>query len=153
MVSSDGSERPLRTRSLLRAVELVLAAQVLLIVAVLAAQLSPPYPAWPTVWGVPVDPELVVPGVLGVVALLSASVDGLGVGSLVVGALGFLTLGMASLSLYSLYTTDGGGVFWGGFVTLAVGLALAVAVVVRAVVDLIAPGLVSDPLRDLFDEI
>lgn len=111
-------------------IELFLAVLVLAVAVVTFTPVPRPYPAWPTVGPVPVDPELVVPGALGVVAIIRAVTDP-GVGSAAVGALGAITLLLATTSGYALYAGTGGGVFWGGFFTLLSGIGLAVAVFVR----------------------
>lgn len=117
----------------LRTAELALAVLVALVAALLMTN-SPLYPSWPTLGGFPVDPELVVPGLLGVVALARAMRAGLAVGPVVVGILAAVTVTLATLSLHVLYTGPSGGVFAGGLFTLVVGVALAFAVVVRNVV-------------------
>ncbi|PSQ19380.1 hypothetical protein BRD00_01780 [Halobacteriales archaeon QS_8_69_26] len=111
--------------------EVVLAALVVAVAGVTFTALPQPYPTWPTVGPVPVNPELVVPGVLGAVTVARAVTDP-GVGSAAVGAVGTLTLLLAVSSLHTLYAGTGGGVFWGGFVTLLSGVVLVVAVLVRA---------------------
>ncbi|PSQ43901.1 hypothetical protein BRD07_01075 [Halobacteriales archaeon QS_9_68_42] len=114
----------------LHASRLVLAGGVLLVAAITFSGLPQPYPTWPTVGSIPVNPELVVPGLLGLVAVLGALRDGIAVGSIAIGTLGVVTLWVAATSLYELYAGTG-GVFWGGFFTLISGVALAVGVVVR----------------------
>lgn len=121
-------------RPLLRAIKSLLAVLVLLIVSVEFTGLPQPYPTWPTVGPVPIDPELIVPGLLGLVAILGTIRDGITIGSLVIGFLGGLTLWMSAMSLYSLYAGTAGGVFWGGFFTLISGTILAVAVIVQRLV-------------------
>ena len=71
-------------RSLLRTTEVVFAALVLLIVTLLVTSF-PHYPSWPTLGPVPINPELVVPGLLGVAVLLGSVADGLSVKSAVFG--------------------------------------------------------------------
>jgi hypothetical protein len=115
-------------------IELSLATLVLLNAAIEFFGLSQPYPAWPTVGPVPVDPELIIPGLLGIVAILVAIREGIAIGSIVVGVLGMLTLWIAATSLYSLYADTAGGLFWGGFVTLISGTFLAIAVIVQSLV-------------------
>jgi hypothetical protein len=115
----------------LRASRLVLAGGVLLVAAITFSGLPQPYPTWPTVGSIPVNPELVVPGLLGLAAVLGALRDGIAVGSIAIGTLGVVTLWVAATSLYELYAGTGGGVFWGGFVTLLVGVVLAVGVVLQ----------------------
>ena len=77
------------------------------------------------------NPELVVPGLLGLAAVLGALRDGIAVGSIAIGTLGVVTLWVAVTSLYELYAGTGGGVFWGGFFTLVSGVVLAAGVVVQ----------------------
>lgn len=115
-----------------RAIEPLLAAIVLLIAAITLLDLPGPYPHWPTVGPVPVDPELVVPGLLALVVLPGTVRDGITVGSIGIGILVAVTLWAAATSLYTLYSATGGGVFFGGLVTLASGIALAVAVLLRS---------------------
>jgi len=112
----------------------LLAGLVLLIAAITFLELPQPYPTWPTVGPVPVDPELIVPGALALAALHGALRAGLTPGSVVIGLLSAVTLWLASMSWYALYTPSSGGVFWGGFFTLISGSALAIAVLVRRVV-------------------
>lgn len=118
-------------RAHLRAVEVALAVAVLLVVAVIATGSPAWYPSWPTLAGFPVDPELVLPGLLGLVALLGAVLDGFGVVPVVVAVLGSTTALFAAASIQTLLTATGGGVFAGGLFTLAVGTPLAVAVLLR----------------------
>ncbi|SIR74955.1 hypothetical protein SAMN05421752_102237 [Natronorubrum thiooxidans] len=113
----------------------LLAALVILIAVVTVLELPRPYPTWLTVGPVPVNPELVVPGVLGLVALLEPLHEGLAVSSIVVGVVGSVTLWLAAMSLYALYASSAGGVFWGGFFTLLSGVALASLLFVRSVVQ------------------
>ena len=112
---------------------MVLAGVVLLIATITFANLPQPYPTWPTVGPVPVNPELVFPGLLGLVALLGAVREGIAVGSIAVGLLGAVTLWLAATSLYALYSATSGGVFWGGLFTLVSGVVLAVGVIVQRV--------------------
>lgn len=83
-------------RSILRVSQLVLAAFVLLIAAITFSNVPQPYPSWPTVGVIPVDPELVVPGLLGVAAILGAVRDGITLGSIAIGTLGIVTLLVAA---------------------------------------------------------
>jgi len=136
---------PSLDRSLLRSAELILAGLVLAVAVVTLTALPEPYPTWPTVGAVPVNPELVVPGLLGVAALAGAFADGLGVGPVVIGA---LTAYNATASLYTLYAVESGGVFWGGFFTLLAGVPLAVAVLARAAVRRLDPDWLPDPTAD-----
>lgn len=104
-----------------RVVELVLAALVLLITIMTFADLPRPYPSWPTIGPVPVDPELVLPGLLGFVTLLSMTRMSISIGSVVVGVLGALTLSIAVSSLYTLYTGTGGASSGVGFTLSSAG--------------------------------
>lgn len=117
----------------LRTAELALAILVALVVALLVTNF-PLYPSWPTVGGFPVNPELIVPGLLGVVALVRAIGDGLSIGSVTVGVLCVVTVTLAALSLQTLYSDASAGAFAGGLFTLVAGVALALAVVARNVV-------------------
>ena len=118
-------------RSFLRASQVALAALVLLIATITFSNLPQPYPSWPTVGPIPVDPELVVPGLLGVAAIFGALRDEVAVGSIAIGTLGAVTVFIAAMSLYTLYASAGGGVFWGGFFTLISGVSLAIGVIVQ----------------------
>ena len=125
-------------RSLLGTAERVLAVSVLAVTAVLTTDFPVEYPAWPTLGGLPVNPELVVPALLGLAVLVGAVTDGLratsfvaGASALVTGALGAATLLLGSLSLHTLYSGTAGGVFGGGILTLSVGIPLAFVVLLR----------------------
>lgn len=120
-------------KSTLRRTESTLSAIVLLIATVILTDLPEPYPAWPTLGSIPVNPELVVPGLLGLVVLVGVAADGLSVESAVLGITSCFVLGMAATSLYTLYAGTAGGVFAGGLFTLAIGVPLAVAVLARNV--------------------
>lgn len=120
-------------RSFLRVSQVILAALVLLVATITFSSLPQPYPTWPTVGPVPVNPELVIPGLLGLVAILGAVHDGIAVGSIGIGVLGAVTLWAAAMSLHTLYSSSGGGVFWGGFFTLISGSILAIGVVVQSI--------------------
>lgn len=120
-------------RSPPRVSQVVLAALVLLIATITFSDLPQPYPAWPTVGPVPINAELVVPGLLGLVAILEALHEGVAVGSIIIGLLGVVTLWIAAMSLYTLYASTGGGVFWGGFFTLISGVVLAIGIIVQSV--------------------
>lgn len=138
-------------RSRFRTVELGLAGLVVLVVAMELTAFPRPYPTWPAVAGVPVDPELVVPGLLGVVAVLGALRDGFSVGSVAVGVLGALTALMAATSLHQLYGDTCGCLFAGGFFTLVLGSVLAGAVVARSVLRRLGVRGVTPRLRDRLD--
>jgi len=128
----DGTDMTSPDRERLLAVEAVLAVTVLAITVALLADLRG-FPSWPTVRGVPVNPELVVPGLLGLVVVLEAVMDRESVPVIALGILGFGTLANAVTGLYTLYTADGGGVFFGGLFTLLVGVPLAVVILGRTV--------------------
>lgn len=117
----------------LRVSQLVLAGLVFLIAVITASTVPQPYPTWPTIGPVPVNPELVVPGLLGLLAVLGAFREGFSLVSVVAGGLGVVTMGFAFLSLYTLYSGIAGGVFWGGFYTLSSGVILALVVVIQSV--------------------
>ncbi|MFC7214227.1 hypothetical protein ACFQO4_09075 [Saliphagus sp. GCM10025334] len=117
-----------------RGSEVVLAVFVLFVDVVLLANRPLPWPSWPELGSVPIDPELVLPGVLAILVITGVVREGLGlrVGQLLALGLGALTLWWASLSLYTLYAGTGGGVFFGGLFTLASATPLAVVVLARA---------------------
>ncbi|MEF8824947.1 MAG: hypothetical protein V5A34_02315 [Halapricum sp.] len=83
-------------------------------------------------------PELVVPGLLGVIVFVDVLDRDISVGSVGTGVLAIFTLVAAVMSMYTLYTGSGGGVFFGGTVSLMLGVALAVTTVA---VDVIRLGL------------
>lgn len=116
----------------LRIGELVLALLVVLVVGALATNASW-YPSWPTVGGIPINLELVVPGLFGVVALVRTLRDGFSIGSVVVGAFSLITILLAAMSLQTLYSEASAGAFAGGMFTLVAGVALVFVVVVRNV--------------------
>lgn len=119
--------------SSLRLGRLIFAGLVLLIATITFTSLPQPYPHWPTVGAVPVNPELIVPGLFGLIVVVGTLREKATVGSLGTGIFGLLTLLVAVLSLHSLYSSAGGGVFWGGFFTLISGVCLAIGVVVRSI--------------------
>lgn len=118
-------------RPVLQIAEETLVVAVLAIVAVMVTDFPFAYPAGLSLGGIALYPELVAPGLLGLAALLGAVADGLGVRSLVAGALAAVTLLLASVSLYALYGGTASGVFGGGLLTLSVGVPLALLVVCR----------------------
>ena len=130
----------------------ILAAVVLLVVLVEFSSLPLPYPANPAVGSVPVDPELLVPALLGLVAVVGALRDGIGVGSIVTGLLGVVTLWVATTSLYETAASQGGGIAWGAFFTLICGGVLAVTVLVRQAVRRTGETGVLDRLRTQLGE-
>jgi len=118
-------------KALLRVSQIVVAAGVLLIAIITFSPPPQPYPTWPTLGAVPVNPELVAPGILGCITLVGTIRDGISVGSIAVGILGAVTLWLAATSLYALYASTAGGVFFGGLFTLISGIILAVGVFVQ----------------------
>lgn len=120
-------------RSLLRPTQVIIAVCVLLIAIVTFSSLPQPYPTWPTVGSIPISPELVVPGLLGLVTVGRTVRDGVTVGSVLLGILAIITLWLAATSLSALYTSTGGGVFFGGLFTLLSGITLAVGVLVQCI--------------------
>jgi len=120
--------------ALLRGIEYLLAGSVLAIALLLVMDVPWPFPTWPTIGPFPVDPELVLPGLLALVVLGDVVVEGFSVSSVPIGILALVTLGMATLSLYTLFAGQAGGVFWGGFFTLVLGTPLAIAVLARDVI-------------------
>ena len=112
----------------------ILAATALLVILVEFSTLPLPYPADPTVGSVPVNPELVVPALLGLVAVVGALRDGIGVGSIATGLLGVVTLWFATTSLYETAAGQGGGIAWGAFFTRICGGVLAITVLIRQAV-------------------
>jgi len=111
----------------------VLAGAVFLVAAMTFGYLPQLYPAWPTVGGLPASPELVVPALLGVVAVADALVRQVSVASVALAALGGVTFLLGAASLYALYTVESGGVFFGGLFTIVAGLVLAAGVLLDAV--------------------
>lgn len=139
-------------RLTLRRARGILAAMVLLVLLVEFSSLPLPYPANPTVGSVPVDPELVVPALLGLVAVVGALRDGIGVGSIATGLLGVVTLWFATTSVYETATSQGGGIAWGAFFALICGGVLAVTVLLRQAVRRTGEAGVFDRLRTQFGE-
>ncbi|MDF9744411.1 hypothetical protein [Natrinema salsiterrestre] len=122
----------LLTESRFRTIEAGLALLVLFIATITFADLPQPYPAWPTVAGLPVNPELIFPGLLAIAALIGAVRDGIRVSSIVIVALSVPTVWMAAMGVQTLlYPEPSGGLFVTGFFSLIFGAALAIAVIVR----------------------
>jgi len=134
-----------------RTVEAALAVGVLLVVWVMSTGVPVEYPSWPEVAGVPANPELLVPGALAVVVLVDAVREGVSIVSggitaikswrslwtAVIGALGAVTLYLSIVSLYTLYADIGGGVFFGGLLTLSAGIPLALLVLGRRAFEVV----------------
>jgi hypothetical protein len=139
-------------RVTLRRVRGILAAMVLLVVLIELSNLPLPYPANPTVGSVPVDPELVVPALLGLLAVIGALRDGIGPGSIATGLLGVVTLWFATTSVYETATSQGGGILWGAFFTIICGGVLAVTVLLRLAVRRTGEAGVLDRLRTQLGE-
>lgn len=102
----------------------------LLVTAAELTALPQPYPTWPELFGLPVNPSLVVPGTLAAAVLAGAALDGLCFSSLWLTALGLPTLFVALLSIQTLMA-ETGGVFWGGLLTLVLGVVLSLATLLR----------------------
>jgi len=111
----------------------VLAGAVLLVAAMTFGYLPQPYPAWPTIGPLPVSPELVVPALLGAVAVVEAFERRFGIASVALAVLGGVTFLLGAGSLYALYTVESGGVFFGGLFTIVAGVVLAGSVLLDAV--------------------
>lgn len=139
-------------RSLLRASQVIFAVLVLLIATVTFFNLPQPYPHWPSVGPVPINPELIVPGLLGLTVIFGALGDGLSAESVGIGVLGVLTMWLAATSLYTLYSSTGGGVFWGGFMTLISGVTLSIGVIIQSVVRQKPPREILLRIHDHFGE-
>ncbi|ELZ11044.1 hypothetical protein C479_09543 [Halovivax asiaticus JCM 14624] len=139
-------------REIVRTVETALAVGVLLVVWVISTEVPVEYPSWPEVAGVPANPELLVPGALAVVVLVSAlrtsaSIVSGGIAAIKsaralwtagIGLLAALTLFLSVVSLYTLYADTGGCVFFGGLLTLSAGIPLALLVLGRQLFDGVA---------------
>lgn len=138
--------------SRLRTAEIGLAFLVLLVMALTFTALPQPYPVWPTIVGIPVNPELLVPGLLSIVALLCAVRDGMRAGSIVAGILSVLTLYMAIMGFHALlFPEPSGGLFVEGFFSLIFGTALAIVVLARSVARQIGFKGISYWVRNRFD--
>ena len=143
-----GLQRPSR----FRLIEVGLALLVCLVAGVFLSDFSQLYPAWPAIAGVPVNPELLVPGLLGIVALVGVVRNGITVGSIAVGVLSIITVSLAVTSLHSLYAdTNTGGLFGGSLLVLFVGIPLAIAVLVQNLAREMGVNGVSYRVRNRFD--
>ncbi|AGB14733.1 hypothetical protein Halru_0081 [Halovivax ruber XH-70] len=128
-----------------RTVETALAVGVLLVVWVMSTGVPVEYPSWPEVAGFPANPELLVPGALAIVVLVSAirtsaSIVSGGITAIKsvhalwtagIGLLAAVTLFLSVVSLHALYADIGGCVFFGGLLTLSAGIPLALLVLGR----------------------
>lgn len=133
--------------SLLRITELTLALLVV-IIATLWATSSAWYPNWPTFGGFPVNPELVVPWLLGIVVFGRAIRHGLSISSAVVSVLCIATILLATLSLQTLYSAPSAGGFAGGMYTLVTGVPLAFIVITQNAVHAITNRKLIGPIRN-----
>ena len=140
-----------RARPFLHATESLLAVGVLLVGAMAFNYLPQPYSAWPTIGSVPVSPELVVPTLLGLAVLASAVVDRSDIGSILLGLLAGVILGIGGVSLSLLYASGTGGVFFTGLFTLVGGIVLALGVLGYRALRSDAVGSVTRGLRDRID--
>lgn len=121
------------TRTALQATKLLLAGAVLLVAAMIFNYLPQPYPTWPTIGPIPVSPELVVPALLGVVVVVEAFVEQFSIASVFLAIIGGLTFLLGASSLYTLYTVESGGVFFGGLFTIVAGILLVVGVFLHTI--------------------
>ncbi|WP_323173912.1 hypothetical protein [Natrialba sp. PRR66] len=121
-------------RSLPRVIDYALAVVVVAVAVWTFTGVPEPYPARPTLGSVPVNPELVVPGLLGLVMLSRLITDEFSGATPIVGVLGSLTLFLATMSMYILYAAEAGGVFVGGAFTLLSGIVLAAVVLLQGAV-------------------
>ncbi|WP_162994073.1 hypothetical protein [Halalkalicoccus subterraneus] len=122
------------TRTALQATKLLLAGAVLLIAAMSFNYLPQPYSTWPAIGSIPVNPELVVPALLGVVAMVEAFVEQFRIVSVALAILGGMTFLFGATSLYTLYAAESGGVFFGGLFTIVAGVLLAFGVFLHTIV-------------------
>ena len=120
-------------RTALQATKLLLAGAVLLVFEMTFNYLPQPYSTWPTIGAIPVSPELVVPALLGIVVVVEAFVEQFSIASVCLAIFGGLTFLLGTLSLYSLYAAEAGGVFFGGLFTIVAGILLAVGVVLHTI--------------------
>jgi hypothetical protein len=121
------------TRTALQATKVLLAGAVLLIAAMTFNYLPQPYSTWPTIGAIPINPELVVPAVLGFVVVIEAFVEQFSIASVCLAIFGGLTFLLGASSVYSLYTAESGGVFFGGLYTIVAGILLAAGVCVHTI--------------------
>lgn len=121
------------TRTALQATKLLLAGAVLLVAAMTFNYFPQPYSTWPTIGSVPVNPELVVPALLGVVVVVEAFVEQFSIASVCLAIFGGLTFLLGAASLYTLYAVESGGVFFIGFFTITARILLATGVFVHTI--------------------
>ncbi|WP_247730513.1 hypothetical protein [Halovivax limisalsi] len=130
-----------RTRpASVHAIEIALSIAVLLVALVMSTDAPVGFPTRPAVGDVPLDPELLVPGLLGLASLGYSIRRGLGIVSVLIGLLGAVTVALAAVSLHTLYSGSAAGVFGGGLLTLSVGIPLALFVLGVGAVDLLRRG-------------
>jgi len=121
-------------RTALQATKLLLAGAVFLVASMFFNYLPQPYSTWPAVGSIPINPELVIPALLGVVVVVDAFVEQLTIASVAFAIFGVVTFLLGAASLYSLYAPTGGGVFFIGFFTIIAGIILAFGVFLHTVV-------------------
>ncbi len=126
-----------RNGSIIRNLQAALAIAVLAVALVMITNVPIEYPSDPTLSGVPVDLELVVPGALGVAVLVDTVSAGLGIRSVIITGIGIVTVLLAALSCYTLYTSTP-GMFAGGLFTLSAGVLLALVVLGFRAVDTVS---------------
>ncbi len=122
------------TRTTLQASKLLLAGAVLFVAAMTFNYLPQPYSTWPTIGSIPVNPELVVPALLGVVVVVEAFVEQFSIVLVSLAIFGGLTFLLGTASLYTLYAVESGGVFFIGFFTIIAGILLAVGVFLHTII-------------------
>jgi hypothetical protein len=111
---------PSQRRSRLRVLEVTLAVATLFVTAMELTAIPQPYPTWPEAFGVPVNPSLVVPGLLAVAVLAGVVLHGIGLSSLLLVGLALPTVFIAQTSKHA---------------NLTVPCLLVVAVVAGVVLD------------------
>lgn len=121
------------TRTPLQSTKLLLAGAVLLVAAMTFNYLPQPYSTWPTIGPLPVNPELIVPALLGVVVVVEAFVEQFSIASVSLAIFGGLTFLLGAASLYTLYAVESGGVFFGGLFTIVAGILLAIGVFLHTI--------------------
>lgn len=121
-------------------IEIALSIAVLLVAFVMSTDAPVAFPTRPAVGDVPLDPELLVPGLLGLVSLVYSVRRGFGIASILIGLLGAVTVVLALVSLHALYSGSVAGVFGGGLLTLSVGILLALSVLGIGTLDRLRRG-------------